>query len=94
MWFLNYIWETDINPSKGKGAMISQKNSLYIDIKFALEKLVCQPPKYIYIYMYVCIYIKYKDVLISKIEKKRSVGQEKTTKISLIYCFKKNQTNK
>ena len=44
--------------------------------------------------MYVCIYIKYKDVLISKIEKKRSVGQEKTTKISLIYCFKKNQTNK
>ena len=73
------------------GAMISQKNSLYIDIKFALEKLVCQPPKYIYIYiyMYVCIYIKYKDVLISKIEKKRSVGQEKTTKISMIHCFKK-----
>ena len=37
MWFLNYLWETDINPSKGKGEMISQKNSLYIDIKFALE---------------------------------------------------------
>ena len=35
--------------------MISQKNSLYIGIKFALEKLVCQPPKYIYIYMYVCV---------------------------------------
>ena len=92
MWFLNYLWETDINPSKGKGAMISQKNSLYIDIKFALEKLVCQPPKYIYIYIYM--YIKYKDILISEKEKKRSVGQEKTTKISMIYCFKKNQTNK
>ena len=39
--------------------------------------------------MYVCIYIKYKDILISKIEKKRSVGQEKTTKISMIHCFKK-----
>ena len=57
MWFLNYIWETDINPSKGKGAMISQKNSLYIDIKFALEKLVCQPPKYIYIYIYIYVYM-------------------------------------
>ena len=52
MWFLNYLWETDINPSKGKGAMISQKNSSYIDIKFALEKLVCQPPKYICMYVY------------------------------------------
>ena len=90
MWFLNYLWETDINPSKGKGAMISQKNSLYIGIKFALEKLVCQPPKYIC--MYVCK--RYKDILISKKEKKRFVGQEKTTKISTVYCFLKNQTNK
>ena len=72
--------------------MISQKNSLYIDIKFALEKLVCQPPKYIYIYIYVCMYVykiqRYFDFKKRK-EKKRSVGQEKTTKISMIHCFKK-----
>ena len=42
--------------------------------------------------MYVCK--RYKDILISKKEKKRFVGQEKTTKISTVYCFLKNQTNK
>ena len=47
--------------------------------------------------MYVCMYVykiqRYFDFKKRK-EKKRSVGQEKTTKISMIYCFKKNQTNK
>ena len=41
--------------------------------------------------MYVYKIQRYFDL---KKEKKRSVGQEKTTKISMIYCFKKNQTNK